>query len=160
MAQALRCRRGRTTLSAVCLVLVAAGAAGCSGPDIRSGAPPLKLCGITFWSGAEGIGTVSLSRSTRGMPAAPAASLLPVLTARHDGGPPPRVVSVSADCSHGRTVVVSPASSVRVRTVAKDAVGRVVAFSLVPAKAGASVEVHVYAYDSTRPTGQVAVAVP
>jgi hypothetical protein len=93
------------------------------------------------------------------MPAAPAASLLPVLTARHDGGPPPRVVSVSADCSHGRTVVVSPASSVRVRTVAKDAVGRVVAFSLVPAKAGASVEVHVYAYDGTRPTGHVTIAV-
>jgi hypothetical protein len=99
MAQAQR-RRGRTTLSAVCLALVAAGAAGCSGPDIRSGAPPLKLCGITFWSGAEGIGTVSLSRPARGMPAAPAASRLPARTARYDGGPPPRVVSVSADCSH------------------------------------------------------------
>ncbi|MFD4561496.1 hypothetical protein ACFWP5_45510 [Streptomyces sp. NPDC058469] len=159
MAQAQR-RRGRTTLSAVCLALVAVGAAGCSGPDIRSGAPPLKLCGITFWSGAEGIGTVSLSRSTRGMPAAPAASRLPARTARYDGGPPPRVVSVSTDCSHGRTVVVSPASSVRVRTVAKDAAGRVVALSLVPAKPGTSVEVHVYAYDGTHPTGQAATAVP
>ncbi|MFF1306170.1 hypothetical protein [Streptomyces sp. NPDC058307] len=153
------CRR-RTTLPALCLALVAAGAAGCSGPDIRSGVPPLKLCGITFWSGAEGIGTVSLSRSTRGMPAAPAASQLPARTARHEGGPPPRVVSVSADCSHGRTVVVSPASSVRVRTVAKDAVGRVVALSLVPAKPGTSVEVRVYAYDGTHPAGQAATAVP
>lgn len=160
MAQAPQRRRGRTMLSAVCVALVAAGAAGCSGPDIRSGAPPLKLCGITFWSGAEGIGTVSLSRSTRGMPAAPAASRLPVRSARRDGGPPPRVVSVSADCSHGRTVVVSPASSVRVRTVAKDAAGRVVTLSLVPAKPDTSVEVHVYAYDGTRPTGQVATAVP
>ncbi|MEV0488469.1 hypothetical protein AB0I69_48700 [Streptomyces sp. NPDC050508] len=160
MAQPPCRRRGRTTLSAVCLALVAAGAAGCSGPDIRSGAPPLKLCGITFWSGAEGIGRVSLSRSTRGMPAAPAASRLPVRTARHDGGPPPRVVSVSTDCSHGRTVVVSPAASVRVRTVAKDAAGRVVALSLVPAKPGTSVEVHVYAYDGTRPTGHVTIAVP
>ncbi|MFJ9250676.1 hypothetical protein [Streptomyces sp. NPDC101776] len=159
MARAPRCR-GRTTLSAVCLALVAAAAAGCSGPDIRSGAPPLKLCGVTFWSGAEGIGAVSLSRSTRGMPAAPAASRLPARVALHDGGPPPRVVSVSADCSHGRTVVVSPASSVRVRTVARDAAGRVVVLSLVPAKPGTSVEVHVYAYDGTRPTGQAATAVP
>lgn len=118
MAQAPRRRRGRTTLSAVCVALVAAGAAGCSGPDIRSGAPPLKLCGIMFWSGAEGTGTVSLSRCTRGTPAAPAASRLPVRSVRHDGGPPPRVVSVSAGCPHGRTVVVSPASSIRVRTVA------------------------------------------
>ncbi|MFF5303337.1 hypothetical protein ACFY5F_28595 [Streptomyces sp. NPDC013161] len=160
MAQAPRHRRGRTTLPAVCLALVTAAAAGCSGPDIRSGAPPLKLCGITFWSGAEGIGTVSLSRSTRGVPPAPAASRLPARTARQDGGPPPRVVSVSADCSHGRTVVVSPASSVRMRTVAKDAAGRVVALSLVPAKPGTSVKVHVYAYDGTRPTGQAATAVP
>jgi hypothetical protein len=159
MAQPPCRRRGRTTLLAVCLALVAAGAVGCSGPDIRSGAPPLKLCGITFWSGAEGIGTVSLSRSTRGMPAAPAASRLPVRAARYDGGPPPRVVSVSTDCSHGRTVVVSPASSVRVRTVAKDAASRVVALSLVPAKPGTSVEVHVYAYDGTRPTGHVTIAV-
>jgi hypothetical protein len=93
------------------------------------------------------------------MPAAPAASRLPVRAARYDGGPPPRVVSVSTDCSHGRTVVVSPASSVRVRTVAKDAASRVVALSLVPAKPGTSVEVHVYAYDGTRPTGHVTIAV-
>ncbi|MFE2425090.1 hypothetical protein [Streptomyces hokutonensis] len=159
MPHALRRCRGRAALSAVCLAVVAAGAAGCSGPDIRSGGPPLKLCGVTFWSGAERIGTVSLSRSTRGMPAAPAASRLPARTAGRDGGPAPRVVSVSADCSHGRTVLVRPVSSVRVRTVARDAAGRVVAFSLVPAKAGTSVEVHVYAYDGTRPTGQVATVV-
>ncbi|MFJ9900790.1 hypothetical protein ACIQPR_46450 [Streptomyces sp. NPDC091280] len=159
MAQAPRRRRGRTALPALCLTLVAAGAASCSGPDISSGAPPLKLCGMTFWSGAEGIGTVSLSRSTRGMPAAPAVSRLPASSGRHDGGPAPRVVSVSADCSHGRTVIVSPVSPVRVRTVAKDAAGRVVALSLVPAKPGTSVEVHIYAYDGTRPTGEVATTV-
>ncbi|MEU3339411.1 hypothetical protein ACWCQ1_30340 [Streptomyces sp. NPDC002144] len=150
-------RRGRTASAAVCLALAVVG---CSGPDIRSGAPPLKLCGVTFWSGAEGIGTTRLTPSTRGMPAAPAASRLPASATRHDGGPPPRVVSVSSDCSHGRTVVVSPAAPVRVRSVAKDGAGRVLALSLVPAKPGRSVEVHVYAYAGTRPAGQVLTVVP
>ncbi|WP_030946336.1 hypothetical protein [Streptomyces sp. NRRL S-646] len=137
------------------LALLVVGVTGCSKSDVRSGAPPLKLCGVTFWSGAEGIGTTQLSTSTRGMPSAPAADRLPATTARDSGGPPPRVVSVSSDCSHGRTVVVSPASSVRVRKVAKDGGGHVVALSLVPAQPGTPAEVHIYAYDGTRPTGQL-----
>ncbi|MBO4252715.1 hypothetical protein [Streptomyces griseorubiginosus] len=149
-------RRGRTASAAVCLALAVAG---CSGPDIRSGGPPVKLCGVTFWSGADHIGTTPLTASSRGMPAAPAASRLPA-SAPYDGGPPPRIVSVSSDCSHGRTVVVSPAASVRLRTVAKDGAGRVLALSLVPARPGRSVEVHVYAYAGTRPAGQVLTVVP
>lgn len=149
------------TLSVACLALVAAGAAGCFQPDVRSGGPPLKLCGVTFWSGAESIGTTRLGAVTRGMPAAPATSRLPASTTRQHGGPAPRVVSVSSDCSHGRTVVVSPTASVRVRTVAKDHAGRLVALSLVAARPGGSpVQVHVYAYDGARPTGQLVITVP
>ncbi|GAA2483395.1 hypothetical protein [Streptomyces longisporus] len=141
------------------LAVLVVGATGCSPSDVRSGAPPLKLCGVTFWSGAEGIGTTRLTTSTRGMPSAPAGDRLPATTTRDASGPPPRVVSVSSDCSHGRTVVVSPASSVRVRKVAKDGDGRIVALSLVPAQSGAAAKVHIYAYDGTRPTGQVLTTV-
>ncbi|NUQ95574.1 MAG: hypothetical protein HOY79_03090 [Streptomyces sp.] len=141
------------------LAVLVAGATGCSKPDVRSGAPPLKLCGVTFWSGAEGIGTTWLNTSTRGMPSAPAGDRLPATTARDASGPPPRVVSVSSDCSHGRTVVVSPASSVRVRKAAKDGDGRIVALSLVPTQPGTPAKVHIYAYDGTRPTGQVLTTV-
>jgi hypothetical protein len=150
----------RRVLSVGCLALVVAGAAGCFQPDVRSGGPPLKLCGVTFWSGAESIGSTRLDAVTRGMPAAPATSRLPAATTRQEGGPAPRVVSVSSDCSHGRTVVVSPVSAVRVRTEAKDRAGRLVALSLVAARPGSPVQVHVYAYDGTRPTGQVVVTAP
>jgi hypothetical protein len=44
--------------------------------------------------------------------------------------------------------------------VAKDGAGRVLALSLVAAEPGTSVEVHVYAYAGTRPTGQVRTVVP
>jgi hypothetical protein len=44
---------------------------------------------------------------------------------------------------------------VRVLKVAEDRVGRVVCFSPVPAKSGARVPVHVYAYDGHRPVGQL-----
>ncbi|MFI7405485.1 hypothetical protein ACIBW9_34270 [Streptomyces sp. NPDC049541] len=141
------------------LAVLVVGATGCSQPDVRSGAPPLTLCGVTFWSGAEGIGTTQLNRSTRGMPSAPAGHRLPAPTARDASGPPPRVVSVSSDCSHGRTVVVTPASSVRVRKAAKDSAGRIVALSLVPTQPGTPAKVHIYAYDGTRPTGQVLTTV-
>ena len=141
------------------LALLVVGVTGCSKPDVRSGAPPLKLCGVTFWSGAEGIGTTQLRTSTHGMPSAPAGDRLPATTARDAGGPPPRVVSVSSDCSHGRRVVVSPASSVRVRKVAKDSDGHIVALSLVPAQPGTAAQVHIYAYDGSRPTGQLLTTV-
>ncbi|MFF4362102.1 hypothetical protein [Streptomyces sp. NPDC001604] len=141
------------------LAILVVGLTGCSQPDVRSGAPPLKLCGVTFWSGAEGIGTTQLNTSTRGMPSAPAGDRLPATSSRDTSGPPPRVVSVSSDCSHGRTVVVSPASAVRVRKVAKDGAGRIVALSLVPTQPGTSAKVHIYAYDGTRPTGQVLTTV-
>ncbi|MFF4803233.1 hypothetical protein ACFY1U_33270 [Streptomyces sp. NPDC001351] len=141
------------------LAVVVVGVAGCSKPDVRSGAPPLKLCGVTFWSGAEGIGATRLSASTRGMPSAPAGDGLPATTARDAIGTPPRVVSVSSDCSHGRTVVVSPAASVRVRKAAKDGDGHIVALSLIPAHPGTPAQVHIYAYDGARPTGQVLTTV-
>ena len=141
------------------LALLVGGVTGCSKSDVRSGAPPLKRCGVTFWSGAEGIGTIQLSTSIRGMPSAPAADRLPATTAREGDGSPPRVVSVSSDCSHGHTIVVSPASSVRVRKVAKDGDGHIVALSLVPAQPGTPAEVHIYAYDGTRPTGQLLTTV-
>ena len=141
------------------LAVLVVGVTGCSKADVRSGAPPLKLCGVTFWSGAEGIGTTRLSTSTRGMPSAPAGDRLPARTARDSVGSPPRVVSVSSDCSHGRTVVVSPASSVRVRKAAKDGDGHIVALSLVPAQPGTPAKVHIYAYDGTRPSGQLLTTV-
>lgn len=141
------------------LALLIAGVTGCSKSDVRSGAPPLNVCGVTFWTGAEGIGTTPLSTSTHGMPPAPTGDRLPATTDREAGGPPPRVVSVSSDCSRGRTVVVSPASSVRVRKVAKDSDGHVVALSLVPARPRTPAKVHIYAYDGTHPTGQLLTTV-
>ncbi|MER6420969.1 hypothetical protein [Streptomyces sp. NPDC001137] len=93
------------------------------------------------------------------MPSAPAGDRLPATTARDAVGAPPRVVSVSSDCSHGRTVVVSPASSVRVRKAAKDGDRRIVVLSLVPARPRTPAKVHIYAYDGTRPIGQVLTTV-
>ncbi|MGW2518854.1 hypothetical protein ACWC09_17945 [Streptomyces sp. NPDC001617] len=145
---------------------LAAAAVGCSSPasspDIRMGAPPLKFCGVTFWHAAMGIGAADLTHSTRAMPAAPTDgwSHLPAHThASSLDQPPPDVVRVTDDCSHGRTVVVTPAASVRIRTVAEDRAGRVVALSLVPAKTGATVRVHIYAYDGSRPVGQLLTTV-
>jgi hypothetical protein len=54
---------------------------------------------------------------------------------------------------------VTPAPSVRVLEVAEDRAGRVVCFSLVPAKSGTRVRVHVYAYDGHRPVGQLLTGV-
>ncbi|MEV6947759.1 hypothetical protein AB0N07_38595 [Streptomyces sp. NPDC051172] len=154
-----RANRAWFAIIAVLVAALVVGVTGCSQPDVRSGAPPLKLCGVTFWSGAEGIGTTRLNTSTRGMPTAPADDRLPATTTRDAVGPPPRVVSVSSDCSHGRTVVVSPASSVRIRKAAKDGDGHIVALSLVPAQPRTPAKVHIYAYDGNRPTGQLLITV-
>lgn len=109
-----------------------------------------------------GIGADTPKRSTRGMPPAPADgwSHLPArLGTPPPAAGPPHIVSLSDDCSHGRTVVVSPASPVRLLKVAEDRAGRVVDFSLVPAETGTTARVHVYVYDGRRPAGQLLVVV-
>lgn len=146
--------RAGAALLAIGLALLAAAVTGCSTPAVGRHTFTLKLCGVTFWRSPEGIFTTPLNTATQGMPPAPARSRLPAMT-NPDAGGPPRVVSVSSDCSHGRTVVVSPVSSVRVCKVAKDGAGRIVAFSLARANPRTPVRVHVYAYDGTRPTGQI-----
>ena len=150
--------RRKVCLLAMPLAVAAVGCMGGGAPQVVHAAPPFKRCGVTFWSGAMGIGADTLKRAVRGMPSAPADgwSRLPARTGELPRtGLPPHIFSVSGNCSHGRTVVVTPASSVRVLKVAEDRAGRVVCFSLVPAKPGSSVRVHVYAYDGHRPVGQL-----
>ncbi|MET7478654.1 hypothetical protein ABZT17_30410 [Streptomyces sp. NPDC005648] len=153
--------RTRVSLFAACLLPVVIGCSGCGNPEIVHAAPPFKRCGVTFWSGAMGIGADTLSRSTRGMPPAPADgwSHLPARLTRSPTPLPPHIVSLSDDCSHGRTVVVTPVSSVRLLKVAEDRSGRIVDFSLVPVKEGTTARIHVYAYDGRHPVGQLLTSV-
>ncbi|MGW3095575.1 hypothetical protein ACWDCC_19245 [Streptomyces sp. NPDC001102] len=146
--------RGRAAGTGLLAVALALTAGGCGRPDVRSGAGPLRLCGVGFPRGADAIGATPLATSTRGMPPAPAGgSRLPATTGTPLGVI--RIVTVSDDCHHGRTVVVTPTSEVRVDAVARDRAGRVVALELVTARPGTVTRVHVYAYDDGRPVGQL-----
>ncbi|MER5503956.1 hypothetical protein ABT052_01360 [Streptomyces sp. NPDC002766] len=152
--------RNRSRAAGACLLAVglALTAGSCARPDVRSGGGPLRLCGVDFPRGADAIGATPLGTSTRGMPPAPAGgSRLPARTATPLGVI--RIVAVSHDCHHGRTVVVTPASAVRVDAVARDRAGRVVALELVTAWSGTTTRVHVYAYDGGRPVGQLRTTV-
>ncbi|WP_255954186.1 hypothetical protein [Streptomyces odontomachi] len=154
--------RGVVMLLATAVFCGLCTVAGCAPRQVPNAAPPLRICGTTFYRGAEGLTVTRLGAPDDGVPPAPdGGSRLPRREhgALTGGGAGLRVIAVTGGCARGRTVVVSPASAVRVRTVARDGEGGILAFSLVPARPRARVRVDVYAYDGRRPTGRVRTAV-